>query len=198
LKYSSKKNGKMKKNILRFVPVLAFIAFVSCNTETTVKNEKPINNTPLTALLVPDTIANKDIDTFHVINEKAINLFGDQGMADSLTTINAYTIRAEELLAAMGIDSNLVKGKIGYNHIRVYPAYRKGIGFKLYIYPVEGANLSKGIGGYDMVFDKNGKITGRKKGKAYWLQGADGDEDGYGLDLNTPCPTTCPPGEGGN
>jgi hypothetical protein len=182
---------KMKK-ITQLLAFTLIFTVIACNNETKKVEESPINDVPLTELLVPDTIANNDIDTFHVINEMAIKSLGDQTMPDSLTTINAYTIRAEELLAAMGIDSNLVKGKIGYNHIRVYPAYRKGIGFKLYIYPVEGADLSKGIGGYDMVFDKNGKITRRKKGKPYWLQGADGDGDGYGLDLIAPCPVVCP------
>jgi hypothetical protein len=178
----------MKKKVISIIS-LFWLVLLACNTETNKveaeKRDSPINKAPLTSLLVPDSIAETDILFFDSVNKVL-----------KTPIIKAYTIRAEELLAAMGIDSNLVKGKVGYNHIRVYPAFREGVGFKLYIYPVEGADLALGKGGYDMVFDKNGKIAGKKKKRT--MLGSTDEGDGYGMDLNAPCPHLCREGDGKN
>jgi hypothetical protein len=178
----------MKKKIVQFLPVLSVIVIVSCNNDvkTNDNDKKPINKTPLTTLLVPDSTVTKDIRTFDSLSK-----------AHGFDSINAYTIRAEELIAAMGIDPNSIKPDTSnsfkkiFTHVRVYPAYRAGA-FKLYVVPVEGADLSASPqkGGYDMVFDKNGKILRRKSGK-FALRGADGD-NGYEMDLIAPCPNVCP------
>jgi len=38
-----------------------------------------------------------------------------------------------------------------------------------------------------MIFDKNGKIIRRRKGNIF----SSANEDGYDMDLNAPCPSTC-------
>jgi len=111
-------------------------------------------------------------------------------------TIHAYTIRAVDLLAAMGLPPTLADSSIcRFKHIRVYMGYENKVGFKLFIVPVDGACLkgkdsSMWAAGNDVLLDKyarpilapdsssNGMVT----------------TDTYVLDLNAPCPNTCPSG----
>lgn len=106
--------------------------------------------------------------------------------------VSGYTIRAEDLLAALGMDSTLVNSDTCmYHHVRVYLGYRASHGFKLFIVPVEGADLSTPdsaawSAGADILLDKTGQPGCR--GSKVHLASA----DEYVLDLNAPCPTTCP------
>jgi hypothetical protein len=122
---------------------------------------------------------------------------------DSLGTvpIRGYTIRAEDLLDALGLPPSLVdsnfNGDTVNRHVRVYMGYRKtgppaDTGFKLFIVPVNGANISGNDpaawkAGIDLMLDSNGKAIkrGTQKGAA---------EDEYVLNLIAPCPKTCPEG----
>ncbi|MEQ9007225.1 MAG: hypothetical protein RLP12_05035, partial [Ekhidna sp.] len=58
--------------------------------------------------------------------------------------------------------------------------------FKLYLTPVEGAKLSAGIAGKDVILD--GPYEGIPNGNSEVS-----DSDGpYMMDFTKPCPTTCP------
>lgn len=175
----------MKKFFISTVSLVLFVCLIACNqgstTKTTASSNVTINDVPLTSLLVDNKIIQADVNGFEL-------LFTEHNMP----ALKAYTVRASELLAAMGIDTNLVKGQVAYNHIRVYPGYDKEQGYKLYILPVEDADLVKGLGGFDMVFNKDGKVIGRRSGWGGLSKAADGDSSWYGLNLNAPCPNTCP------
>jgi hypothetical protein len=110
--------------------------------------------------------------------------------------IEAYTIRAVDLLTAMGLPASLADSdSCRFKHIRVYMGYDDAIGFKLYIVPVTGAclqgNISQWNLGMDVKLDKDGLPVMRGIGSP-----AIESTDNYVLDLNAPCPNTCPaPGQ---
>jgi hypothetical protein len=96
----------------------------------------------------------------------------------------AFTIRSEELLAAMGMSPAIAGTKdCVYKHIRVYLAYDSLGGPQLFIVPVEGANLAVNEGGKDVFLDRTGA--------AVTNPGSYKPEDLYVLDLIAPCPATC-------
>jgi hypothetical protein len=109
---------------------------------------------------------------------------------DGVVPIKAYTLRAEDLLGALGIPAEYADSSITkYKHARVYLGYKKGKGFKLFILPVYGADLSGKDtslwkGGYDVYLNKEGLPIPPNSDKST----SDGE---YVLDLNAPCPNTC-------
>jgi hypothetical protein len=150
----------------------------AANSNNPAEKKIPDNPSRVAYLL---TEAKKDIREF------------DQLCKDSLKGIipvEGYTIRAEDLLAALGLDPTLVNSDTCmYHHVRVYLGFKKDHGFKLFIVPVEGADLSgpdsTWKGGTDIMLDSTG--TPRCRGSKVHL--ASSEE--YVLDLNAPCPTTC-------
>ena len=95
--------------------------------------------------------------------------------------IKAFTIRAVDLFEAMGIPvSDTTKIKPRYKHIRVYLGMNYKNEFKLFLTPVEGADLNAvpPIAGRDVI------LKGKYKGL--------GDDGDYMLDFTQPCPNTCP------
>jgi hypothetical protein len=129
------------------------------------------------------TDAQKDVREFYQLCRDSLK---------GLIPIKAYTIRAEDLLAALGMDPKLVNSdQCIYHHVRVYLGFKKEQGFKLFMIPVEGADLSAPDSsawqaGADILLDSTGKPGCR--GSKVHLASA----DEYVLDLNAPCPTTCP------
>jgi hypothetical protein len=111
------------------------------------------------------------------------------------TPIHAFTIRAVDLLAALGMSPTLADdSSCRFKHIRVYMGYDSlKAGFKLYIVPVDGAclkgeNSSMWYAGTDVFLDKHATpvmaVDSGSNGMA--------STDTYVLDLNAPCPNTCP------
>ncbi len=173
----------MKSISLKIAAILCVMTMIACNnSKDEALNEGRPAPVPLDSLLVPKGQAMVNIAYFDSLSSKKL----------SDIPIKAYTIRSQELLVAMGLDSSLIS-KVIYNNIRVYLAYqptgeKQGTpGYKLYIVPVIGANLDAypPIGGKDVMLDKNGK------GIKPELLGNYADGDQYVLDLNTPCPNTC-------
>lgn len=109
--------------------------------------------------------------------------------------IHAFTIRAVDLLAALGMPATLaVSDSCRFKHIRVYMGYDSSkAGFKLYIVPVDGAclkgkNSSTWYAGTDVLLDKYANpIMAAESGSSGMVS-----TDTYVLDLNAPCPNTCP------
>jgi hypothetical protein len=107
--------------------------------------------------------------------------------------IESFTIRAQDLLAAMGLSNSLLPAA-PYKYVRVYLGYdsvkteQRPAGFRLYIVPVVDANLDHGanIGGRDLMMDSTGHALINTTSKKL------SEETEYVLDLNAPCPRTCP------
>lgn len=162
----------MKKNILAAAVLLSLLIAQACKTEVKTeekKEEKKEEKTtvPLTRLLtssyqVPLSVAQANIERY---TDKCTELLG-------IVPIKAYTIHAEDLMEVLGIQDT---AKIyTYDHVRAYLGLDSLNSFKLYLTPVEGADLSAvpKIAGTDVI-----------------LKNAEGVE--YVLDLNAPCPATC-------
>ncbi|NML37718.1 hypothetical protein HHL17_10985 [Chitinophaga sp. G-6-1-13] len=112
---------------------------------------------------------------------------------DGIPPIESYTIRAVDLLAAMGMPTDLADSAMcRFKHIRVYLGFQDKVGFKLYIVPVTGAclqdkNPSKWTAGRDVILNKDANPIIVPIDSA-----AIAETDRYVLDLNAPCPKTCP------
>ncbi|MBC9914311.1 hypothetical protein [Chitinophaga varians] len=112
---------------------------------------------------------------------------------DGIAPIESYTIRAVDLLAAMGMPPNLADSAMcRFKHVRVYLGFQDKVGFKLYIVPVTGAclqdkNPDKWLAGRDVILNKEANPIIAPIDSA-----AIAETDRYVLDLNAPCPKTCP------
>jgi len=98
---------------------------------------------------------------------------------DHKVPLKGFTIRAADLFEAMGLPvADTVNAT--YKAIRVYLGYSHKHEFKMYLTPVEGANLGANppVAGKDIIL----------KGPFFKL-GGDGD---YVLDFTQPCTATCP------
>ena len=106
------------------------------------------------------------------------------------TPLISYTIRAQDLLAAMGLSANVLDS-VTFKYVRVYLGYAKNDGrhrlkgFRLYINPVQGADLDGNpvSPGIDIMLDSLGHPILDRKGAV--------SATPYVLDLNAPCPKTC-------
>lgn len=177
----------MKTISLKMMIVISLFAFVACtnnseknivsNDDSLLQNYRPLDSVPAVLASLTSAKANiKAYDSICRIQFKTV-------------PIKSFTVRAVDLFGAMGMPGKYADNSIcKYPHIRVYLGYDVKLStFKLYVVPVEGADLVKNIPGKDIILDKNGNpIT--LKGKI-----GDGDDDEYVLDLNAPCPNTCDP-----
>ena len=101
----------------------------------------------------------------------------------SFNEIKCFTVRAQDLLMAMGIDYSQLN--LPYSHVRAYLGYHLG-SFKLFFVPVQGASLcAKPVaqGGADIMLDTLGNPD--------TLQNVANNSLRV-LDLNVPCPNVCP------
>jgi hypothetical protein len=92
--------------------------------------------------------------------------------------IKAYTIRSVDLLEVLGISA---RTQVDYPAVRVYLGMDLNNHFRLFLTPVEGADLNNGTAGEDKIL--SGKY---KHGLADVVSGQ------YVLDFTSPCPATCP------
>jgi hypothetical protein len=92
--------------------------------------------------------------------------------------IKAYTIRSADLLEVLGISA---KTQVNYPAVRVYLGMDLNNHFRMFLTPVEGANLDSAKAGKDKILQ--GKY---KHGLADVATGQ------YVLDFTSPCPATCP------
>lgn len=157
----------MKKTILAAAVLCSLLIAQACKTEVKTEEKKEEKTTvPVTRLLtssyqVPLSVAQANIQHY---TEKCGEVLG-------IVPIKAYTIHAEDLMEVLGIPDTLL---CKYSHVRAYLGLDTLNQFKLYLTPVEGANLAAvpKIAGNDVI-----------------LKNAEGAE--YVLDLNAPCPATC-------
>lgn len=156
----------MKKTILAAAVLCSLLIAQACKTEVKTEEKKEEKAVPVTRLLtssyqVPLAVAQANIQHY---TEKCGEVLG-------IVPIKAYTIHAEDLMEVLGIPDTLA---CKYSHVRAYLGLDTLNQFKLYLTPVEGANLaaSPKIAGNDVI-----------------LKNAEGAQ--YVLDLNAPCPATC-------
>jgi hypothetical protein len=158
----------MKKSILTAAIMISLMITQSCKTEvkTEVKKEEtpgmPVKRLLTSSFHVP--LAEAQVNIARYV-DKCTELFGN-------VPIRAYTIHGEDLMEALGMDTTEPIPH-RYSHIRAYLGLDSLSNFKLYLTPVEGANLAAvpKIAGTDVILS---------------------DESGeYVLDLNAPCPATC-------
>lgn len=169
-------------NYPRILAIMLFwgLSTAGCTTPPVPKQEKSLITASdrLSHVLYSLDSAVADVESFDSLN--IIN-------RDDSIQAKSFTIRAEDLLGAMGMPATLADSKICvYKHIRVYLAYRETVGFKLFLVPVNGADLNKDVPGKDILLDSTGApIVDPAK---HLL------EKQYVLDLNAPCPKTCADG----
>ncbi len=99
--------------------------------------------------------------------------------------VNAYTIRAADLLEALGLPE---KTKVKYTHARVYLGIDKNNNFRLFLTPVDGASIHKGEAGKDVI------LNGPHKPTLADASDVEASTGSYVLDFTAPCPKTCPSG----
>ena len=111
--------------------------------------------------------------------------------------IIGYTVRAEDLLAALNLSPSIVEADSVFKHIRVYIGYDKDSSkFKLFLVPVKDADLSGGDhnkwnAGRDILFDRDG-VPHEKPASGGPHQVPGVSDNDYVADLIAPCPNTCP------
>lgn len=136
-----------------------------------------------TTLLKPANVAKADIAFFDTLCAKYLTFPTVHGntIPDSLVPIKAFTVRAADLFAALGVSDSV---QHTYDNIRVYFGYsQKEDEFKLYIVPVADANIADTISGRDVLLDHSGRPAPMPHDHPL--------ADRYVLDLNAPCPSLC-------
>jgi hypothetical protein len=158
---------------MHYLRILAIMLIAAgCTSHPAVVNEK--KDSKVSKVLYRLDSAVENITSFDSLSREYL---------DDSIPVKAFTIRAEDLLDAMGMSASLVdSASCKYKHIRVYLAYRPRVGFKLFIVPVKGAHLEEHVAGEDMLLDSTGQVVHNKGLAAQKL---------YVLDLNAPCPNTC-------
>lgn len=168
--------------IVSIVITMGLIISIGCNTQSPGRleiHDGPVSDAVRHVLCRLDS-AQKDIKYFDSLCR--IHL------GDTIPPISAYTIRAIDLLDALGLTA--MKDSSKYKYIRMYLGFRKENGFKCFIVPVDSADLSgthpeNWRGGYDILLDSTGKRIPRKLNQVH------NSKSEFVLDLNAPCPNTC-------
>jgi hypothetical protein len=173
-----------KMKLLYFVAATGILVAIGCNTASSgnpaAVGDRPKN--PVHHVLCRLDSAVTDINYFNSLCQSRLG--------GSTPPIRAYTIRAIDLIGALGMDTTL-EDSAKYKHIRMYLAYRQNAGFKLYLVPVDsayigGTDTANWRGGYDIFLNSEGKCIPHNKQGTRNTASAD-----YVLDLNAPCPATC-------
>jgi hypothetical protein len=181
----------MKQRLFILALLSGLIIATGCNHQPSGKTEiiqddcgQPMNNASL--VLSHFTTARENIAVYDRLWRRQ--------HGEKATPIHAFTIRAVDLLAALGMDPKLANAaSCRFKHIRVYLGHDSiNTVFKLYIVPVDGAclkgeNSSTWEAGTDVFLDKQANpIMAVDSGSNSMAS-----TNTYVLDLNAPCPNTC-------
>lgn len=162
------------KNLIK---ALLLVGIISCQQSATDNSEVDstyeVEDTAPSMYAVSLAEALKNIDYYDTLAKSALGV----------DPVKGFTIRSVDLVEAIGMPRGLLQ-KAQYSHVRIYMGLDSATSqFKIYLTPVDGARLSKGIAGKDVIL--NGPYDGDGDGVS--------DDDGdYVLDFSKPCPTTCP------
>lgn len=171
----------MKLSTISLFLLGALVFFASCAQQDHKQASQPyfIDS----SLLVPAALAKEDIADFDSIATITLN---GNNIHKSLSTqipVKAFTIRAEDLLLAMGISDYI--NIDACNDIRVYMGFNEPENqFKLYVVPVVfGSHATEA--GRDAFLNNKGDIANLLPCSTDSTTGL------YVLDLNAPCPNLC-------
>lgn len=174
------------QNVVTFITGIILLVACKPNTVATGKPVPPVIDN-VTSTLYPAAEAQGDIAYFDTLCSKFISsALHDSSVNYANVPIRAFTIRAVDLFAAMGMK---VQDSVKFEHIRVYLGYSKEANqFKLFILPVQNANIVDSNAGSDVLLDSTGN----------YLPPSDKFPlppgfliNKYVLDLNAPCPNLC-------
>lgn len=166
----------MKLPILQSAILAVLISTAACNNAKQPDQPPPGSEpTPVTDVLCPLETATTDIATFGALCKEFVH--DTSGGKVEKVPIKGFTIRSVDLFAAMGMA--IPADPPPYDHIRIYLAYRLNDGFKVYLVPVDSANLADGNPGRDLVLDSEGHPNPPEGAPRFVL------------DLNAPCPSIC-------
>ncbi len=170
------------KNLLRVLLIMAIISCQETTTESAVAEAPPFEIKDSTSSMYAVSLASavENVQYYDSLSRAVFH---------GVDPIRAFTIRSVDLVEAMGMNMNVTRNA-KYRHVRVYIGLEEATGeFKIYLTPVEGAKLSAGVPGKDVIL--KGPYTGNKKKSDDEL----GDGDGpYVFDFSQPCPNACDPG----
>lgn len=95
--------------------------------------------------------------------------------------IKAYTVRAADLLEAMGLPPT---ENVPYTHARIYIGLDQSNNFRLFLTPVEGADLTA-----------NPPVLGKDVYMKWASTVGAASVDEFVYDFTSPCPNSCPTGD---
>ncbi|MBS1772059.1 MAG: hypothetical protein JST82_04320 [Bacteroidetes bacterium] len=171
----------MKHSAISTLLIIVIISITSCTSKTQKRTDNIKSYSVDTSLLVSAVIAQKDIAFFDTLCMKYITYPSGYDSQANNIPIKGFTIRAEDILAAIGISDSVPHQ---FDDIRVYLGYNQSQNkFKLYILPVDKANIADSISGTDVLLNRNGDPVPGPHDKPL--------TDKYVLDLNAPCPSLC-------
>lgn len=131
--------------------------------------------------LVPVATAQTWVNTYQEYASRLFYSNPENGKLEKAATVNGFTFRTSDLLAALGIKASSATTPHVRGYLGIDPATQS---LKIFFVAVKNANLDTipRVAGTDVFFRTGNKGVG----------GAD-DPD-IVLDLNYPCPTLCPEG----
>lgn len=158
----------------KVIYILACVVSLSSCTQTETKTTLPTQEENIAEYALPLDTA---IAFTRRYNNLALRVLGDSA------PIKSYTIRAIDLLEAMGMPLAYADSA-AYDHVRVYIGVDSRNKFRLLLTPVDGAVISKGISGEDKILE--GLFTsGLRSSTDNPLSGQ------YVMDFTGPCPNSC-------
>jgi hypothetical protein len=149
---------------------------------------------------VPLDTAKKWVRNYDTIWKLVMDKFGHP--KDSIPPLHYFTIRSQDVLCAMGIDTSW-KSETKHRYIRISLGYSTALNqLKAFVQPVQDVDLTRPnpFAGKQLFFNKKGEVidtAGNPVGKEHAIANRKtkhGDTDTLTLfvgDLNTPCPATC-------
>jgi hypothetical protein len=178
----------MKKTISYSLLLISMLTILACNNkagEPTKDGGSACADDSVSTVLYPVDSARNAIQRFDSLSNALFTAVdsaeGHPANGVAQVPIKAFTIRAVDLLAAMGMPTGYADSSFcTYKHVRVYLGLTDR--FKLFIVPVHNADISAGNGGEDYLVDSTGIAI---------VPGTDPGQSRYVLDLNAPCPNTC-------
>lgn len=174
------------------VAFIGVLLFVACCGPSKKNIPQKLSSIPIrigmwdSTVLKPYDTAKRDIAYYDTICRRILNR--------AEPPIEYFTVRATDLLAAMGIDTLYARNAAEYNHryVRVTIGFSQAdTAFKLYIQPVLHANLGPSgaiSAGIPLYFRHNGVIDSTERDL---IVSTNPTDSLYVADLNAPCPRTC-------
>lgn len=167
------------KNLLIVMLVLFVLSCQQQNSDQAIESDYEVQDNVPSMYAVSYDVAKKNISYYDTMAYKFLKT----------DPIKSFTIRSVDLIEAVGLPPS-ADAKSKYKHVRIYLGLDSATNeFKMYLTPVQGAKLSAGKAGKDLILD--GPYEGIP-GSGDTVSENDGQ---YMMDFSAPCPKTCPDGD---